>query len=727
MALSLDQFVERLSQSGLIPAAEIKAFLDSLPPTDHPANGESLAQILVRAGTLTRYQAVAVVQGKAESLVLDSYLVLDKLGQGATGTVYKARHRVMQRIVAVKVLHRNVLADSAAVRRFYRETEIMARLAHPNIVRAYDASRGNRDTHYLVMEHVEGDNLKRILEKKRILPILKAVDCVLQAARGLQYAHAQGIVHRDIKPGNLLLDNQGVVKILDLGLARFMSAAEASGINRLTLGAQAMGTFDYMAPEQSMDAHRVDARADIYSLGCTLYRLLIGRPLYRAQTLVELFLAHQNAPIPSLCGTWPDVPVKVDAIFRKMVAKRPADRYPTADAVVADLDAVLRDLRREAGDETVISDPALTHFLDDLREPRSRVAPVGPEAREDTPPQPAKSENADTHDAQMWRRVWQRMFVPVGVLALIVPYLIAGAIIIGLTVRPATESLRKMLSRWSKSSPVAAPPVAVSLDAEMARAYQNARASQEACATSRDMPVSMANSIRMKFALIPPGEFLMGTPPYDSLAGGDEAPRHRVRIARPFYLGVYEVTQAEYRGVIGGRPSYLPEASPSLPEVMVSWEDAVEFCHKLSQFPDERVEGRVYRLPTEAEWEHACRAETTTDWWCGNDPDALADRAWFASNAERTHPVGLKKPNAWGLHDIHGNVSEWCSDWYSAGYYKQPAADPRGPSTGSSRVVRGGFWKAPATGCRSAFRAYNGPANRSPYVGFRVVAEVFSP
>ena len=206
-----------------------------------------------------------------------------------------------------------------------------------------------------------------------------------------------------------------------------------------------------------------------------------------------------------------------------------------------------------------------------------------------------------------------------------------------------------------------------------------------------ELPES-ADSIGMKFKLIPAGTFTMGD--------GDDA--HDVTLTKPFKMGVHEVTQAQYEQVMGVNPSKFKGADN--PVENVSWDDAVEFCRRLSELPAEKAAGNVYRLPTEAEWEYACRAGTTTKYSFGDDESEFGDYAWYCDNSdEQTHPVGSKKPNAWGLYDMHGNVLEWCQDWYGD-YPSGSVTDPTGPAVGSHRVIRGGSWDRTAGYCRSAHR-----------------------
>jgi formylglycine-generating enzyme required for sulfatase activity len=259
----------------------------------------------------------------------------------------------------------------------------------------------------------------------------------------------------------------------------------------------------------------------------------------------------------------------------------------------------------------------------------------------------------------------------------------------------------------------APPPAVVPFDAAGAKGHQ------EAWAKHLGVEVETVNSIGIKLAFIPAGEFQMGSPDSDSDALGNEKPQHTVRITKPFYLGVTEVTQEQYERVMGTNPSRFKGAQ--LPVEQVSWEDAVEFCRKLSELPAERSAGRVYRLPTEAEWEYACRAGSKTRYYFGDDASMLGEHAWYRSTADRkTHPVATKKPNAWGLYDMHGNVWQWCSDWLMRYYTTTAVSDPTGPATGSYRVARGGGWAVDARLCRSAYRGRGTPDFQSTGFGFRL-------
>ncbi len=335
MPLSVDQFAELLTSNGVLSPEEIEEFRRGFKGS----NAEQFARELVRQKKLTAFQAQQCYSGRAKSLSLGNYVVIDKLGQGGMGMVLKAEHRRMKRLVAVKVLSPSVSKSAELVKRFQREVEAAARLTHPNIVAAYDSDEAN-GTVFLVMEYVEGKDLSSLVKSKGPLPVDRAIECILQAAKGLEYAHKCGIIHRDIKPANLLLSNEGVVKILDMGLARI--DGEAGTQAELTNTGAVMGTVDYMAPEQAVNTKLADARSDIYALGISLWYLLVGRPAYEGDSLMARLLAHREAPIPSLTEARSGLPPALDDIFQKMVTKKPEDRFASMTEVIAALEIALQ-------------------------------------------------------------------------------------------------------------------------------------------------------------------------------------------------------------------------------------------------------------------------------------------------------------------------------------------------------------------------------------------------
>jgi len=237
---------------------------------------------------------------------------------------------------------------------------------------------------------------------------------------------------------------------------------------------------------------------------------------------------------------------------------------------------------------------------------------------------------------------------------------------------------------------------------------------------SKELTLDLGGGVTVKLALIPAGKFMMGSPDSEKGRVVNEGPQHEVTISKPFYMGVTEVTQAQYEAVMGTNLSnFKGEANPV---EQVSWNDAEGFCKKLSDKTRQAV-----RLPTEAEWEYACRAGTATAFSFGDADSVLGDYAWYSANSgNTTHPVGQKKPNAWGLYDMHGNVWEWCADWYGD-YPKGAVTEPQGPASGTSRVLRGGSWVWDPEYCRSAKRRDDTPDGRDYGCGFRVVVSVSAP
>jgi serine/threonine-protein kinase len=304
----------------------------STPGEPHQAESSVGDQAFSRSGSRPELPA--------ELLAHPRYQILQLLGLGGMGAVYKAEHRLMSRLVALKVINRELIKGASAVPRFRQEVRAAARLAHPNIVTAFDAEEAG-GCHFLVMEYVEGVNLARLVEVSGPLTVERTAALLRQAALGLQHAHAQGMVHRDIKPHNLMLTPQGQVKILDFGVARFASdqgrqASEAAATeHRLTLVGEVVGTPDYLAPEQARNACGVDTRADLYSLGCTAYFLLTGKVPFPAETaLQKLFLHWEKEPEP-LEDLRPELPLGLVQVVRTLMAKRPEDRYQTAAEAAA--------------------------------------------------------------------------------------------------------------------------------------------------------------------------------------------------------------------------------------------------------------------------------------------------------------------------------------------------------------------------------------------------------
>jgi serine/threonine protein kinase len=331
LGLGRDEFIANLTEAKLLPEEELARIV-----ADESSDVMKLADDLLNSGLITDYQQTALTTGRLSDLKLGNYDLLAKLGAGGMGTVFKARHRRLKRVAAIKVLAAHLCTDAAFVQRFQREVETVARLGHPNVVMAYDADEAEMG-HFLVMEFVDGRDLASEVEKAGKLSVPRAADYIIQAARGLAYAHTQGIVHRDVKPHNLLLDRSGLVKVTDLGLARLNSAATA-GAGGLTQAGGILGTVDYMAPEQAVDSAAIDARADIYGLGCTLYFLLAGTPPYTGPTLVSVLLKHRDAAVPLLRRVRPDVPAGLEAVCARMMAKAVGDRYQTMSEVIAALE-----------------------------------------------------------------------------------------------------------------------------------------------------------------------------------------------------------------------------------------------------------------------------------------------------------------------------------------------------------------------------------------------------
>jgi serine/threonine protein kinase len=332
--MTANDFLDLLRRSQLIEEDQLPKFLGALAASNGqrlPDDADRLSRFMIDAGLLTEWQAEKLLAGKHKGFMLGKYKLLSHLGKGGMSQVYLAEHTLMKRKVAIKVLPQNRVEDSTYLERFRTEARAAAKLDDPNIVRVYDIDNDGK-THYIVMEYVDGHDLHILVRDHGPLAYDRAADYIAQVARGIAHAHEMGLIHRDIKPGNLLLDRNGTVKILDLGLARFSGEGDDHSLT-VAHDEKVLGTADYLAPEQALDSHKVDARADIYSLGCTLYFLLTASPPFTEGTLAQRLMAHQTKVPPPLGDKRPDVPTSLAAIVMKMMAKRPEDRYQSAAEV----------------------------------------------------------------------------------------------------------------------------------------------------------------------------------------------------------------------------------------------------------------------------------------------------------------------------------------------------------------------------------------------------------
>lgn len=637
---SVETAWQRIAAAQLLTSAELETLQSNLPPA-----AAELTARLVAEGKLTAFQARRLCAVADRPLVLGGYLILDRLGSGGMGTVYRALHRRMNREVALKLIKPSINESADHSRWFQREVEAAAKLVHPNIVTAYDAGEDG-GVAYLVTEFVAGDDLSALVRRDGPLPVATAINYAVQAARGLAYAHSQGIIHRDVKPSNLLVDGDGKVRVLDVGLARLTrhptpdaNGGEPAPAEHSSLGAL-IGTVDYMAPEQAAAPTQVDERADIYGLGCTLYYLLTGQALFPGNDVWAKLASHRNDAVPSLSKARPGVPPPLERLFQSLVSKQPEDRPSSMDEVVRRLKQVAK--------------------------PRHRYA--------------------------------------IGAAAAV---LVAG---LGFTIWWMNRPLVEVTNITTKTqSSLAMPPF-------------DATAYQKEWAERLKVPVEIQEQLGMSFILIPPGQFHRDGGPL-------------LTVAEPFYLGRTEVTVGQLRQYLesSGRVTYVEKNRKSAwglertgwmiksgmgyrwsnvgplhpltddhPVYNICWPDVVE----LTDWLTEQSQGQhKFRPPKHDEWEFACSAGSEGPWCCGNDRSQIGEYAWFRDTKEDRHfqPVALKRPNAFGLYDMHGNMNEWCS-------------------CDGVPDVCGGSWVSTADQLRSSARA--NVATTRPSGGIRLVREV---
>ena len=356
MSDTIREFADSLCLTEIVSQTDMHAILEE---TDGGIRDtQELSKKLTERGLISAFQAERLEHG--EPLVIDEYVLLQEIGAGGMGRVFKARHPPMARTVVIKIIKEQHATAPDAVNRFNREIKAIANLDHPNIVRAYHSGM-YRGSQYLVMEYVEGEDLAQHARNHGALSVTKVVDYLIQAATGLAHAHQQGIVHRDVKPGNLMLDADGRIRVLDLGLAKpvgILASDPNDATDAMTGDCDIVGTSAYMPPEQSQNTQDVDHRSDIYSLGCTLHYLLTCEPVYSGTTAIERIIAHRTEEPPCLRDSRDDVPPELEAVFHKMIAKRPDDRFQSMDDVIEALQQAIK-LESEEAQEASASDESI--------------------------------------------------------------------------------------------------------------------------------------------------------------------------------------------------------------------------------------------------------------------------------------------------------------------------------------------------------------------------------
>jgi formylglycine-generating enzyme required for sulfatase activity len=675
--VSAGEFLDRLAAHGLLSDSEHRALRDGLAALPHTSM-ESLAALLRAQGKVAEFQVRALTASVPIPLVLGPYVLDGWIAAGGMGNVFRATHRQMRRTVAVKVLHGG---PSRQRERFQREVEVAARLRHPHVITAFDAGEQDGVT-YLVTEFVDGEDLRNLLKREGRLEVTRAVGYVRQAALGLRYAHEQGVVHRDVKPSNLILGRDGVVRVLDVGLARAARMREveplgAGSTPSLTPAGALLGTVDYIAPEQAEDPRGADERSDVYGLGCTLFFLLTGRPPYDGGTPLDRLLAHRSSPTPSVRDLRRDVSPALDAVVRRMMAKNPAERQPHMATVLAALDAAGGSARRFSRRALLLAGgtvglAGVAYWFGFRGEAR---APLPPTARV---PFDARAEQA------RWAAALGVPAVSENVAGMRMVFVPPGSFLMG----TPDEVIREQVKR------VTEPREALFLASEKQR-EQTISKPYYLSATE----VTIGQFRRFVEASRPRYVTLAEKATDDAEGGWGWNPRDGWRRRKGFFWGNADEFEATDDHSISN----------------VAWGDAQAFCRWLT---DET--GQLHRLPTEAECEFACRAGGAGLWCFGDRAASLPDYGWFVSNSGGLpQPVARKRANALGLHDMHGNHREWCAVPESADDGDLPSVAELGHEAHEYQPVRGGGFVSPADRTRCGARDWEHGRSLGP--SFRVL------
>ena len=585
------------------------------------------------------------------------YHVLRKLGGGGMGDVYLAEDTQLDnKLFAIKMLPSVLASDKRAYRQLKEEALTAMKLTHSNIVtlRAFEENGGNP---FLVMDYIEGKTLSNCLADKGKLSAGETASLLKPVAAALDYAHSQKVVHRDIKPGNVLIRKDGVPFVLDFGIAREIHET----MTRVT-GRSSGGTLLYMSPEQLNGASPKPAQ-DVYSFAAMAYECMKGDPPFVRGDIEHQIENKTPEPLPS--GT------PIAAGVTAGLAKKPEGRPASCMAVIEGRVPAAHNVRAKVAFK---------------RRPTAQQPLVG-----EIYVKPAKTKTG---------------LLLAGAAALAVAVL--GGWWFGRSGKSG-ERLRShsatnatvVISENACPAPIPSPAPAPAKPAPAPTLQQG-----------ETRTLTLPGGATMKMIYVAPGSFMMGSPGSEEDRGRDET-QHHVTLTKGFWLGKYEVTQAQWKSVMGSNPSEFK--GDNLPVENVSWNDCQEFIRKVNTEAERQFGGEA-RLPTEAEWEYACRAGSAGAFAGTGDLDSMG---WYWDNSgDETHPVGQKRPNAWGFYDMHGNVYEWCSDWFGS-YPGGSVTDPAGAASGVRRVLRGGSWNGHARHCRSAIRNRHYPGFRGDR-GFRL-------
>lgn len=674
MAVNFETFLQRLFDSGILTEQNFNALEQK---KIHHQNVESFIQDLIESKLLTKFQAEQIIAGKGESLAFGKYIIQEKLGAGGMGQVYKAYHPEDAKLVAIKVILPQGKLDAESVKRFEREVKASEKLVHPNIIAVLD-SGSSKGSLFMVMELIQGKDLFELINEKGKLAIKEAVAYIIQAARALEHAHANGVIHRDIKPANLIADSQGLLKLVDMGLAKFRTEGSEQIVSMLTNNTAIMGSADFMSPEQTVSTKNVDVRSDIYSLGASFYFLLTAKVMYPQKATFSKLISHRQAPISSLKFMRPEVSQKLDNIYTKMVAKKVEDRYQSMTELILDLEA----LGKESTIQNLLKQDAVLNPF--------QVNGVNFLDLDDNSIKPIKRAGIFSN-----RKI--SLFCA-GLLVLV------GLLFVILFIPKITLVKNDLNNTNDAQDAFLEPP----FDFNQAQEAQQSLAKTLGLAV--ETSVDLGRGVNLAMILIPQGKFIMGSPLLE-LGHKDDELQHQVVFSRPYSVGKYEVTQEQWEAVMGDNPSQTKGAK--LPVTNISWNDCQNFISKLNAKTESN-----YRLPTEAEWEYACRSGAKFAYSVGDK--ITKNDANYGNVKGGVKPVGSYIPNAFGLYDMHGNVWEFCSDWYGA-YSASKSLDPMGVKNGTDHVLRGGSFFVDGLLLRSSTRDFVAPDFYNVVIGFRLV------